>query len=262
MLIQANCWKLYKAVEMKLIDESVLRLLIEKFDLGLFENPYVDEVAAEKIVGNAKFLERAGVALRKSIVLLRNEDKSLPLPAKTKVYFETYRKKYRDQASGSGRVYTANDSKYAIDFVSTPQEADVILLWIMPAAKPLFESDGSPLQLSLSKCAADVNYINKLTDKKPTILAVNYTNPWVIDEIYNNDTKGNFKGILATFGTTPDALLDVVTGKFNPTGKMPFTTPVSEKAAQNQKEDVPGYLEGTAYPLFKYDEGLSYDEGV
>ncbi len=65
-------------------------------------------------------------------------------------------------------------------------------------------------------------------------------------------------GVLATFGTTADALLDVITGKFNPTGKMPFSTPVSDQAVTNQKEDVPGYLEGEGYALFNYDEGISY----
>jgi beta-glucosidase len=39
---------------------------------------------------------------------------------------------------------------------------------------------------------------------------------------------------------------------------MPFTTPISEEAAQNQKADVPGYLEGPGYALFKFDEGLRY----
>jgi len=93
--------------------------------------------------------------------------------------------------------------------------------------------------------------------KKPTVLVINYTNPWVINEVYNDETK-TIKGVLSTFGTTTDALLDVVTGKFNPTGKMPFTTPISEEAAQNQKSDVPGYDEGPNYPLFKFNEGLSY----
>jgi beta-glucosidase len=104
----------------------------------------------------------------------------------------------------------------------------------------------------------DVDYINKLTSKKPTVLVINYSNPWVIDEIYNDKNKGNIKAVLATFGTTAEAVLDVVTGKFNPTGKMPFTTPISEAAAQNQQSDVPGYLKGEAYPLFKYNEGMSY----
>ena len=89
-------------------------------------------------------------------------------------------------------------------------------------------------------------------------MAINYTNPFVIDEIYNDKAKGNYIGVLATFGATHEALLDVVTGKFNPVGKMPFTTPISEKAVENNREDVPGYMEGEGYALFKYDEGMSY----
>ena len=67
----------------------------------------------------------------------------------------------------------------------------------------------------------DVSYINALTANKLTIMAINYTDPWVIDEIYSDTQKKNVKGILATFGTTTDALLDIVTGKFKPTGKCP-----------------------------------------
>ena len=243
-------------VDKKLIDDSVFRLLLEKFELGLFENPYVDEDAAERIVGSAAFQARADVAHRKSIVLLRNETKTLPLAPKTKVYFESYYK--QNATSDAGKVYADEFKKYNIAFVKTPEEADVVLLWITPGAKSLFTSDGSPISLSLSKNQVDVDYINALSAKKPTILAINYTNPWVIGEIYNKDTTPRIKGVLATFGTTTDALLDIVTGKFKPTGKMPFTTPISETAVQNQKEDVPGYQEGAAYALFKYNEGLSY----
>jgi len=53
-------------------------------------------------------------------------------------------------------------------------------------------------------------------------------------------------------------LVDILTGKFNPNGKMPFTTPISEEAAQQQQSDVPGYLKGSQYPLFKYNEGMNY----
>ncbi|HSU51949.1 MAG TPA: glycoside hydrolase family 3 N-terminal domain-containing protein, partial [Segetibacter sp.] len=244
------------ATLLKLVDESVRRSLLEKFELGLFENPYVDEDAAEKIAGSAKFQEKANLALRKSIVLLRNETKTLPLKPATKVYFESYFPKRG--ATSPHNIYAAKDKNYNVQFVNTPAEADVVVLWVTPAPKSLFESDGSPLYLSLSKNGVDVSYINQVASQKPTILAINYTNPWVIDEIYNNTTKGFIKGVIATFGTSTDALLDVVTGKFKPTGKMPFTTPVSEEAVKNQKEDVPGYLEGAQYGLFKYNEGLSF----
>lgn len=245
-------------VDMSYIDNSVIRLLNEKFEMGLFEDPYVDADAAEKIVNNAKFKERADLALRKSIVLLQNENMALPVQSKTKIYFETYSKGPKDKLSEPGVVYKTNDSKYPVTFVTTPEEADVVLLWLVPTGNSLFGSTGAPVSISLSKCSVDVDYVNSLTAKKPTVLVVNYTNPWVINEIYNDKTKGNFKAVLATFGTTHDALLDVVTGKFNPTGKMPFSTPVSDEAVTNQKEDVPGYLEGKGYALFNYNQGLSY----
>jgi len=244
------------AVDMNLIDNSVYRLLMEKFELGLFENPYVDEDAAEKIVGNAKFQASANLAMRKSIVLLRNETKALPLKPTTKIYFESYFQ--RRGAASPSVVYQPKINNYNVEFVKTPEEADYVLLWLTPGSKSLFQSDGSPLYLSMSKNSVDVNYVNTLTAKKPTILVVNYTNPWVIDEIYNNQTMKNIKGVIATFGTTNEALLDIVLGKFNPTGKMPFTTPVSESAVGKQLSDVPGYLKGKEYALFKFDEGLSY----
>ena len=243
-------------VDSALIDASVFRLLMEKFRLGLFENPYVDEDAAEKIAGNKQFQERANLAMRKSIVLLRNDAKLLPLKPKTRVYFESY---FQKKGSQPVNVYTNNsDKKYNIEFVSTPEEADVILLWLTPGSKSLFESDGSPIYLSLSKNGIDVSHVNALIAKKPTILAINYTNPWVINEIYNPTVQTNCKGIIATFNTTAVALLDIVTGKFNPSGQMPFTTPISEEAVQKQLSDVPGYLKGKEYALFRYGEGLRY----
>jgi beta-glucosidase len=188
--------------------------------------------------------------------LLRNENNALPIKQKTKVYVESYFQKRG--ASSASNVFQPIKNNHDIAFVKTPEEADMILLWITPGSKSLFESNGSPIYLSLSKNAVDINYINALTAKKPTILAVNYTNPWVIDEIYNEQTKQHFAGILATFGTTTDALLDIITGKFKPSGKMPFTTPISEDQAQQQLSDVPGYLKGKQYGLFWYDEGLQY----
>ncbi|MEY3945316.1 MAG: hypothetical protein RJB03_22 [Bacteroidota bacterium] len=243
-------------VDMKLVDNSVYKLLMEKFQLGLFEDPYVDVEKAEKTVANAAFKAKADLAMRKSIVLLRNENKALPVKNKTKIYFESYYQK-RGAASASN-VYAPTQPDPHVEFVKTPEEADMILLWITPGSKSLFEADGSPLYLSLSKNAVDVNYINTLTAKKPTILAINYTNPWVIDEIYYEKTRSRFAGVLATFGTTHTALLDIITGRFNPSGKMPFTTPISEEQAQNQLSDVPGYLKGKQYGLFWYDEGISY----
>ena len=243
---------------MPLVNGSVHRLLLEKFKLGLFENPYVDVDLAAKTVGKKEFQEKANIALRKSIVLLRNDMNSnapmLPLKTGARIYFETHQKSSGESVKN---IFKSNDDNWGLEFVDTPEAADIVLLWLIPEAKSLFASDGSPLYVSLSENGVDVPHVKWLTNMKPTIMAINYTNPWVINEVYNSKSN-NINAVLATFGTTPEAILDVVVGKFNPTGKMPFSTPVSEEAAQNQKSDVPGYLEGPSYALFDFDEGLTY----
>jgi beta-glucosidase len=234
------------------INESIARLLKEKFDLGLFENPYVNVEAATKIVGNAEFQKRGDFAQRKSIVLLRNDANLLPLKKKTKLFFETF---YNDGKTKN--PITVNKPKLAnsnFEFVDTKEEADAILLWLIPTGGSLFNSTGKPIELSLSKNKVDIEHINAVIGAKSTVLAINFSSPWVIDEI----DKGNVKTVLATFGTTQEALLDVVSGAFNPSGKMPFTTPISEKAVAENQSDVPGFMKPKGYALFKFGDGLSY----
>lgn len=236
---------------MPLVDESTHKILIEKFDLGLFENPYVDVSAASSVVGNDNFKTTADEAMRKSIVLLRNEESALPVKVKTKVYFETY---LHSREGSPSNVFSTENNIWDVEFVKTADEADVVLLWLIPKGPSLFQSKGGPLHVDLSNNGIDVDYVNKLTTK-PTILAVNFTNPWAVNEIYTGD-KGNIKAVMATFGTTPEAILDIALGKFTPSGKMPFSTPVTDEAAQNQKSDVPGYMEGDGYEFFKFNEGM------
>ena len=233
------------------INQSVAKLLKEKFDLGLFENPYVNVDDAVKIVGNKEATAAADLALRKSIVLLRNDEKRLPIAKKTKVYFETYFNSGRNPAEA---IKVAKPTYPGLEFVNTKEEADVVLLWLIPSAGGLFSSQGAKIDLNLSKNRIDVNHVNEIMNAKPTILAINYTNPWVIEEI----DKGKAASIIATFGTTQEALLDIVTGAYNPSGKMPFTTPLNQAMVESNKSDVPGYMEGPGYGLFAFGHGLSY----
>ena len=235
------------------ITESVIRLLKEDFELGIFENPYVDIEAAQAVVGNPDFQERANLAFRKSIVLLRNDKSVLPLKPKTRVYFE----KYMVSRGGSGNPQTViipEINNWDVEFVNSPAEADVAILWLIPKTGGLFGSSGAEIKLELSENNIDVVHVNKIKSMKPTILAINFSNPWVISEIDDN----NASTFMATFGTTTDAFLDVVTGKFNPTGKMPFSIPASREAVLNNKADVPGYLEPEGYAVFKFDDGIGY----
>ncbi|WP_238995509.1 glycoside hydrolase family 3 N-terminal domain-containing protein [Sphingomonas solaris] len=68
-------------VPMKRIDEAVRRVLMVKYRLGLFENPYVDAAAAERITSDPAHAMAAQVAAERSLVLLKNDGNALPLVA-------------------------------------------------------------------------------------------------------------------------------------------------------------------------------------
>lgn len=76
-------------VSEKLIDESVLRVLQLKNNLGLFENPYkgADEKEEKKWCLCEEHRELAKKAAEKSFVLLKNEEQILPLDMKKKIAF-------------------------------------------------------------------------------------------------------------------------------------------------------------------------------
>lgn len=61
------------------MDEAVFKVLLLKFKLGLFDNPYVDLKKAVEVSKDPKSRELALKAAHKSIVLLKNENNLLPL---------------------------------------------------------------------------------------------------------------------------------------------------------------------------------------
>ena len=71
-------------ISVKELDEVVTRILITKFRLGLFDDPYVDEDRAEQVVGSAANRAIAYKAAQEAMVLLKNDNNFLPLD-KTKI---------------------------------------------------------------------------------------------------------------------------------------------------------------------------------
>lgn len=72
-------------LDIAIIDEAVRHVLASKFELGLFENPYVDETTVIKSMSNETSVDVSKQVTEESIILLKNEEEILPLDMSKKV---------------------------------------------------------------------------------------------------------------------------------------------------------------------------------
>ena len=221
------------------IDESVRRLLRQKFQLGLFENPFVDEAKVPQVLGKAEFAQAAEVSQRRAMTLLKNDNKTLPLQ------------------QGKLKIYVKNiDAKVAAQYatvVTDPKDADIAILRLNTPYYPV----ETPITIAKMFHHGDLDFkakekdsILQLLNTVPTIVDIYLDRPAVIPEI-----NAKAKGLLADFGASDAAVLDVIFGKAKPGGKLPIELPSSMDAVRNQKEDVPY---DSKDPLYKFGYGLSY----
>ncbi len=223
----------------KRLDESVRRILRDKFRLGLFESPYVDVEQAGEIVGKAEFKKMGELSQRKSMVLLKNDNGVLPLKRQIKVYAENVNPEVLNQFA---------------TFVETPEEADFAILRLKtpfykrPDAESFLENMFHQGDLDFKD--EEKTHILEICEKIPTVIDIYLDRPAVIPEIAQKCV-----GLVANFGASDKAVLDVLFGDSKPEGKLPFELPSSMEAVRNQKEDMPYDSEN---PLFPFGLGLSY----
>jgi beta-glucosidase len=223
------------------LDRSVRRLLREKFRLGLFDNPYVDPDAAERVIGNARFREAGARAQRAAIVLLKNGPLSgapiLPLRDRPQIYVENINP---EVASGYGRV------------VGDIDEADLAILRLQAPFEPrdTFALESHTHAGDLRFPPAELARLQGIMAAVPTIVDIYLDRPAVIPEI-----AAQCAALLADFGARDAAVLDVIFGRFPPTGRLPFELPSSMEAVLRQKPDLPYDSEN---PLFPFGHGLTY----
>ncbi|MBI2282951.1 MAG: glycoside hydrolase family 3 C-terminal domain-containing protein [Bacteroidetes bacterium] len=224
------------------IDESVTRVLRQKFQLGLFDHPYVDVDHALKTVGRADFVKAGEESQRRAMVLLKNTNTgkgALPLSnPKLKIY--------------AGNMDPKVVSKYGI-VVNQPAEADIAILrlntpWV-PVETPNFMArmfHHGDLDFKQKERDSILQIMNTV----PTIVDIYLDRPAVFPEI-----NAKAKAVLADFGASDAAVMDVIFGKAKPGGKLPFELPSSMEAVRNQKEDLPY---DSKNPLYKFGFGLTY----
>jgi beta-glucosidase len=117
-----------------------------------------------------------------------------------------------------------------------------------------FTSMAASRSWAISPPLADIQAVMKEAGRARTVLCIYFRQPYVLDEESGLKRAG---AILAGFGVSDGALMDVITGRSNPQGKLPFALARTQQAIIDNAPDAPGYP--AADTLFPFGHGLSYE---
>lgn len=221
------------------IDQSIRRLLKLKFELGLFDNPFVDETKVNSILGAEDSRKLGEKSQQISMTLLKNNNATLPISKNIKkIYIEN--------------IDSTMVAKYA-HVVNSPEEADLAIIrlntpWYPVETKNFFAASFHHGDLDFK--GEEKKRILKLLKTVPTIVDIYLDRPAVIPEIAEFSAA-----LIADYGASDKSVCEVLFGNTAPKGKLPFELPSSMQAVENQKTDIPYDSEN---PLFKFGYGLEY----
>jgi beta-glucosidase len=233
------------------LSPSVRFLLTEMFNLGLFENPYVDPGQAQLVARSAGAQMVADQAHRESIVLMRNDRHVLPFTNPVNLYVEVVTTPATAAATqtASLKALFANDP--VVHIVDNVAQANAALLWLFPNQLEL--ADKSRIDIALSTTTGiDVAHVQQIEAAVPTVLAINLATAWVMDNV-----EPQAAAVIGTYDVTAQALIDLIRGRFQPRGKLVMSIPANQAALDNSAVDVPGYLESFNYS-YKNAAGDTY----
>lgn len=292
----------------KRFEQSAVRLLLNIFRVGLFENAYLDPNETKAIVGKPEFMKAGYDAQLKSVVLLKNQNKTLPITKGKTVYIPKRTTpagvNFFGQPSPEKTEYPVNLEliKKYYTVTDDPNKADFALVFIKsPISNGYSRADREaggngyvPISLQLSDYTAldartqsiaagdpvidstinNRSYVNKTSKSssypdlntildtkkamkdKPVLVAVSVSNPMIF-----SDFEKNVDVILGEFGVQVEALLDIVSGKTEPSGLLPLQMPANMSTVEKQLEDVPHDMipyQDTVGNVYDFGFGLNW----
>lgn len=229
------------------VDSSVHRIMVQKFALGLFENPYVDPEQATQLAGSAAFRDAGLDAQRRALVLLENRAGILPMK--------------RSAAAAPLRVYVHGLDRAAVErdgwtVVDDPALANIAIMRLKAPFETLhpgyvFGAMQHEGNLAFRDGDDDFELFKRVSAVVPTIVTVYLDRPAILSPI-----RERAHAVIANFGVSDAALLDVLTGRAPFAGKLPFELPSSMESVTAQRSDV---AHDSRNPLYPFGFGLRYN---
>ncbi|PTQ97895.1 beta-glucosidase [Mucilaginibacter yixingensis] len=293
-----------KQVNIKIIDDAVKRILYKKFELGLFDDPYrfCNEERQEKALNDPAHKEAALHTAERSIVLLKNQQGLLPLQkhGQNIALIGPLVKSKRDLqgnwigAAEFGRVVSmyegltqklGNDVHFTYaagttikgadtagigEAVAVASKADIVIMALGEAGDMSGESK-SRADIGLPGRQMELFNAVKATGK-PVVVVLMAGRPLIFNEIADKADAILYAWFLGDEGGP--AIANVLTGDYNPSGKLPVTFPRSMGqipltyngyktghpyvATSNNYQT--GYMDVPNTPRYAFGYGLSYTD--
>lgn len=244
-------------IDIKAIDDAVRRVLMVKFRLGLFDDPYryLDKDREDEIVYSDEIMEHALISARESVVLLKNEEKNgrtiLPIssPAKIAVIgpladnqmdmlgswhgagdhsrvvtlLEGMKKKFSDSEIRytKGCDFYSDDRSGFKEALDLGKESDIVILAIGETQEHSGEA--------ASRSSIDIPGIQEdlamalIRSGKPVVVLIMAERPLTFPELNEEAQAVIYAWHLGT--RSGDALADILSGTYNPSGKLVVSIP-------------------------------------
>ena len=246
------------------MDDAVKRILLIKKQYGLFERPFSDQ-SLLSYIGSQNHREIAREAVRKSMVVLKNNNNILPLPksGKTIVVAGRGANDIGMQSGGwtiswQGGMGETTKGTTILDAIKSSVDPGTVVEYsidgkgftgdlaiVVVGEKPYAEMMGDKKDLKLAK--EDLDVISRFTDVNvPVVVVLISGRPMII-----TDELDNWDGFVAAWlpGTEGAGVADVLFGDYNPTGKLSFSWPKNMTQFPINPEDD---------HLYQFGFGLSY----
>ncbi len=269
---------------MSRIDESVRRILHLKYDLGLFENPFPENI---NTTGNPENHETAKEAVRESLVLMKNEKNVLPLDQNATVVLAGSTSNIKRSLTGGWTyIWQHEDDSMFPEEMKTIQQALTERL----GANQVRIADAENLNLqtrgadavviatgentALSEGHNNITDLNlpeqdrKLIDaalktEKPVIVILTAGRPRTFPDQADAVDAILFAGLPGFFGA--EVIAEVIMGDVNPSGKLSFTYPYHQSFQLNYNHKPTAFTflhendeETERFAIGEFGEGLSY----
>lgn len=230
------------------IDESVRRVLRVKFELGLFDDPFVEVDAAATQVGRPEDIAAGRRTQAESVVVLHDHVAQLPVRTDAEPNHRS-----SQHSTPAPRVYIEGidpeEARRVGAVVDRPEDADLALIRIGAPFEPrddLFLESWFH-QGSLEFGPGLAVRLARISEHCRLILDVDLDRAAVLTPLV--DVVDTLTG---TFGINDAAWIDAITGEVAPRGKLPIELPRSMEAVRRSWPDAAG----TGDPLYPLGHGL------